>query len=195
MLNYGGHFNNLFILKKLKMNYIKKLNTSLLIGLLFLNFSCTKEEGPLSDIIPSTPIIVSNAIAFRPEPTVGVSKSAVVSPGVVGPIQIVLSIPASSPRTFKSITKVATPGVASYSRIQGTTGLFYITSPIPASGKSATFITSLTEYLAKTPAESPAPAGSIAATNTELARRFYFLVTLDDGTEIVTEPVRVLVFD
>ena len=34
-----------------------------------------------------------------------------------------------------------------------------------------------------------------AAANTELGNRFYFLLTLDDGSTIVTTPVRVLVLD
>ena len=149
--------------------------------------ACKKEEGPLTDVLPPVGVTVSNAMAYRPEPTVSVSKSAVVSPGVVGPIQIILSIPASSKRTIKSITKVAAS--TSYAAIQstGTTG-FYTTAPILGSGTSATFSTTLTEYVAKT-------GQTIPASNTELSRRFYFLVTLDDNSVIVTESVRVLVLD
>jgi hypothetical protein len=168
------------------MNYIiKRISGLLLAAVLFSG--CEKEDGPLSDLKPTVSVTVNNAIAFRPEPTVGVSKSAIVSPGVVGPIQIVLSIPASAKRTITSITKVAAS--TSYAAIQstGTTG-FYTTGPIPGTGTTATFNTTLTEYVAKT-------GQAIPASNTELTRRFYFLVTLDDASVIVTEPVRVLVFD
>jgi hypothetical protein len=158
--------------------------------------SCTKEVGPLSDFKPDNSIIVSNAIAFRPEPTVVVSKSLVVSPGVLGPIQIVLTLGANSTRKIASITKVA--AATSYSQIQGLTNAappfpsFYNTAPIVstinATGKSATFNTTLTEYIAKT-------GQPVAATNSELGRRFYFLITLDDNSEVISEPVRVLVAD
>lgn len=170
------------------MNRFKNLSLSLFLAVLVVNSSCTKEVGPLSDIKPDTPILVNNAIAFRPEPTVTVSKSAIVSAGVVGPIQIILSVPSTSPRTITSITKVAAS--TTYSQIQstGTTG-FYTSAPIAGNGKTATFTTTLTEYLTKT-ATAAAPAS-----NTELARRFYFLVTLDDNSQVITEPVRVLVQD
>jgi hypothetical protein len=168
------------------MNHIiKKISGLMLVAVLFS--ACKKEDGPLSDLKPAASINVKNAIDYRPEPTVGVSKSAVVSPGVVGPIQIVLTLPVSSSRTIASITKVAAS--TSYAAIQstGTTG-FYTTAPIPGSGITATFNTTLTEYVTKT-------GQAIPASNTELTRRFYFLVTLDDGSVIVTEAVRVLVFD
>ncbi len=149
--------------------------------------SCKKETGPLTDIIPAVPVTVSNAMAYRPEPTVSVSKSAVVSPGVVGPIQIVLAIPASSKHTIKSITKVTASTSPASVQSTGTTG-FYTSAPILGSGTTATFNTTLTEYVAKT-------GQAISASNTELTRRFYFLVTLDDNSVIVTEAVRVLVLD
>jgi hypothetical protein len=173
------------------MNYLKRKYFVVFLALLTSLISCTKEEGPLSDVKPTTAVLVSNAIAFRPEPTVSVSRSAVVSPGVLGPIQITLSLDAASPRSIASITKVAAS--TSYAAIQstGATG-FYTTAPIVASGKSVTFTTSLTEYSSKT---GLAITTTVTPSNTELARRFYFLVTLDDNSVIVTEPVRVLVFD
>lgn len=157
----------------------------MLVAVLFS--ACKKEDGPLSDLKPAVSVKVSNAIDYRPEPTVAVSKSVVVSPGVVGPIKIILTVPSTSGRTITSITKVAAS--TSYTAIQstGTTG-FYTTAPIPGSGITATFNTTLTEYVTKT-------GQAITASNTELTRRFYFLVTLDDGSVIVTEPVRVLVLD
>lgn len=168
------------------MNHVIKRISGLMLGVVLLS-SCEKEDGPLSDLKPAVSVTVSNATAYRPEPTVSVSKSVIVSPGVVGPIQIVLTIPATSGRTITSITKVAAS--TSYAAIQstGTTG-FYTTAPIPGSGTTATFNTTLTEYVSKT-------GQAITASNTELTRRFYFLVTLDNGSVIVTEPVRVLVLD
>jgi len=144
--------------------------------------ACKKEQfGKTGDSIPTGPIVVQNAMAFRPDPTVSTSKSA------GGAIQIILAVPAESGRTIKEITKVAAN--TTYTQIQstGTTG-FYTSAPIPVNGLTATFNTTLAEYVVKA-------AGTIPASNTELAKRFYFLLTMDDGSTIVTTSVRVLVLD
>ena len=148
-----------------------------------LSSSCTKKEtvGINAANIPANAITVQNAMAYRPEATVSTSKSG------GGNIQIILSLSAASGHTIKEITKVAAS--TTYTQIQssGSTG-FYNTAPIPANGTTATFNTTLTEYIAKA-------GGSIPASNAELAKKFYFLVTLDDGSTIVTNSVRVLVLD
>lgn len=163
---------------------IKNITVVLLAVVLFS--SCSKETGPLTDLIPGVAITVPNAIAYRPEPTVSFSKSTVVSPGVLGPITIQLSINAASGRTIKEITRVTASTSYTSIRSTGTTG-FYVLTPIAVNSRTATFNTTLTEYMAKT--------GTVTtpATDTELAQRFYFRLTLDDGSVIYPEPVRVLV--
>jgi len=148
--------------------------------LMLTMISCKKQAfNGLSDVRPAVPVTVTNAIDFRPEPTV----SASISGG--GAIQITLAIPASSGRTIKEITKVAAS--TTYTQIQstGTTG-FYTSAPIPVNSTTYTFNTSLTEYVAKGPGTIPSPG-------TELAKRFYFLITLDNGAVVIPESVRVLV--
>jgi len=165
------------------MNQIINKITFLLFPFLFL-VSCTKQKfGPLSDVRPSIPVTVQNAIDYRPEPTVSTSLSG------GGNITITLTIPANSGRTIKEVTKVAAS--TSYTKIQSTsTTGFYTTAPIPGNGTSVTFTTSVTEYFSKNPVSSSNPA---AKANNELAFRFYFMITLDDGSVIIPEPVRVLV--
>jgi hypothetical protein len=164
------------------MNKLIK-NLSYIFLLVFLIASCKKEDfNGLSDLRPTIPVIVTNAIDYRPDPTVSTSKAA------GGNIQIVLSIPASSGRTIKEISKIAAS--TTYSAIQstGTTG-FYTTAPIAVNSTTATFNTSVAEYVTKGPGTVP------TTTDTELAKRFYFLLTLDDGTTIIPQPVRVLYLD
>jgi len=163
-------------------NLVKKISVLFLGSALFV--SCEKEVGPLSDFKPAVPVTVSNAAAFRPDPTVTTSISG------GGAIQIVLNIPANSGRTIKEITKIAAS--TSYAAVQGIgTGIiYYNTAPIAGSGVSVTFTTSLTQYFTIHPVSGANPA---ATANTELARRFYFLITLDNNAVIVSEPVRVLV--
>jgi hypothetical protein len=162
--------------------YIKKIPVVLLSALALAG--CTKQSKtsgpfPLSDVRPAVPVSVQNAMDYRPEPTVSTSISG------GGAIQVILSIPSGSGRTIKEITKVAAS--ISYVQIQstGSTG-FYTSAPIPGTGTTVTFSTSLTEYAAKA-------GGTAPAANTELAKKFYFLVTLDDNSVIVTDAVRVLV--
>ncbi len=149
-------------------------------------FSCSKKDtvGVNTANIPAVPVTVTNAMAYRPEPTVSTSKSG------GGAIQIILAIPAESGRTIKEITKVAAN--TTYTQIQssGSTG-FYNAAPIAASGTTATFNTTITEYIAKAGPITPNPPAS----NAELPKRFYFLLTLDDNSTIVTSSVRVLVLD
>ena len=147
-----------------------------------LMMSCKKEDfNGLSDVRPAVPVTVTNAIDYRPEPTVSTSIAA------GGAIQIVLAIPASSGRTIKEITRIAAS--TTYTKIQGTSGL-YNAAPIPASGTTYTFNTTLAEYVVKGPGVIPTVSTTVG---TELANRFYFMLTLDDGSVLISESVRVLV--
>ncbi len=161
---------------------IKNITGVLLAAVLFTG--CNKEEGPLTDIKPTVPVTVSNAIAYRPEPTV---KTTLATTDSI--ILITLSIPTSTKRTIAAISKVATS--TSYAAIQstGTTG-FYPYGTVTLGGTTATFKTTIREYFLNKPVSGSNPA---AAVNKELANRYYFKITLDDGTVIIPESVRVLV--
>jgi hypothetical protein len=175
--------------------------------------SCKKEDfNGLSDVRPAVPVTVTNAIDYRPEPTV----SASISGG--GNFQIILSIPASSGRTIKEITRIAssttysllqTPlavntvggfitanGTFSYVQLPATAGNltlpggFYSLTPVAVNATTYTFSSSLAQYFATFPVSKNNLA---AAANAELSFRFYFLVTLDNGDVIIPEAVRVIV--
>lgn len=158
-------------------------------GLAFIFFAvtistgCKKQtDGPLMDIRPVVPVIIQNAVDYRPDPTVTTSKAG------GGAIKIILTLGGNSGRTIKEITKIAAS--TSYTAIQstGTTG-FYIAAPIAVNATSYTFNTTVAEYVSKGPGVIP------GFTNSELAKRFYFMLTLDDGSVVVTQPVRVLYLD
>jgi hypothetical protein len=166
----------------------KNIKFLLFLFLTVVMISCKKEDfNGLSDIRPAVPVTVTNAIDFRPEPTVSTSKSG------GGVIQIILSIPASSGRTIKEITRIAAS--TTYTAIQstGTTGFYTTTTPfapIAVNATTFTFNTTLADYVVKGPGVIPTVSTTVG---TELAKRFYFLITLDDGTTIIPESVRVLV--
>ena len=162
----------------------KNLKFLSFIFLTVIMISCKKDAfNGLSDVRPAVPVTVTNAIDFRPEPTVSTSISA------GGAIQITLSIPASSGRTIKEITKIAVSTTFTQIQSTGTTG-FYTSAPIPVNSTTYTFNTTLAEYVVKGPGVIPIVSTTVG---TELAKRFYFLITLDDGSVIIAEPVRVLV--
>lgn len=75
-----------------------------------------------------------------------------------------------------------------YATVKTTTGL-YNTAPIAGSGTSVTFTTSIAEFTTKT--GIAVPTGGTATSF--LSRYFYFLITLDNGEEIIPVPVRVYV--
>lgn len=155
----------------------------LIIGAMIIN-SCSKQDlDPLLDNRPDVPISITNATEFRPDPTISTSLVA------GGNIAITLSIPASSGRTIKEITRIAAS--TSYTKIQsgGSTG-YYENAPIAVNGTTYTYNTTVSDYFVRFPVSTSNPA---AKANTELALRFYFLVTLDDNTQLVTMPVRILV--
>jgi len=160
----------------------KNMKFLLFLFLTVTMISCKKEDfNGLSDVRPAVPVTVTNAIDFRPEPTVSTSI------GAGGAIKIILAIPASTGRTIKEITRIAIS--TTYTKIQGTTGLWN-SAPVPVNATTYTFNSSLTEYTAKGGGAIP-PVSTTAGT--ELTNRFYFMLTLDDGSVLISEPVRVLV--
>jgi hypothetical protein len=147
---------------------------------------CTKQHGfgpNYSAYNPAAaPIIVTNAVDYRPDPTVTTSLSGDSS------ITITLSLTGTSGRSLKEITEVI--GSSSYAAIQSATAKFYNSAPIAATNNSVTFKTSIAEYFQHYPVTQANP---VAKANVELANRFYFRITLDDGSIVYPTPVRVLV--
>lgn len=166
-------------------------NTFLTILLLALlaggSFSC-KDDLVYSDLVrdnrPAIPVTFPGATTYGFNPFITSSIAA------GGNIQFTLSIPSTSGRTIKEITKIVggATGINVATLNAATTTTAYNTAPIAGSGTTAVFTTTLAAFKAKYPTVSTVPATQ-ANTFTEI--QFLFLVTLDDGTQIVPEPVRV----
>jgi hypothetical protein len=131
---------------------------------------------------PAAPITVTNAVDYRPDPTVSTSLSGDSS------ITITVALTGNSGKTMTQITNVI--GATSYAAIQTATSKWYNLAPIAATNNSATFKTSIAEYYSHYPVSSANPAPKA---NTELSNRFYFSITLGDGSVVYPTPVRVLV--
>ena len=147
---------------------------------------CSKQSGlgpNYSDYNPpAAPITVTNAVDYRPDPTVTTSLSGDSS------ITITVALTGNSGKTMTQITNVI--GATSYAPIQNASSKWYNAAPITATNNTATFKTSIAEYFKNYPVSSANPK---ATANVELSNRFYFSITLSDGSVVYPTPVRVLV--
>lgn len=172
---------------------------AVVLALFFTACTKTKDFNGLSDNKPAVPVTVSNATDFRPGPAVRASLSG------GGKIRIDFSIPASSGRTIKEITQIAVS--SSYAAVQNATPpkTGYTTwaynnsvSASPGMGTNvplpgATFSTTLAAYSAYY--KALISTNLVIKTNTELPAPFYFIITLDNGAQLLPQPVKVLVVD
>ncbi|RCR71651.1 hypothetical protein [Larkinella punicea] len=149
----------------------------------FAGISC-KDDYVYSDLVkdnrPAVPVTYTGATTYGFDPYYETSVAA------GGAIKITLSIPSSSGRTIKEISKIAAGATSINVGTLNTAGN-YTAAPIAGSGTTVEFTTTVAEFATKRPAVPTAP---LALPNfREIA--FVFLVTLDDGTEIKAVPVRV----
>jgi hypothetical protein len=165
---------------------MKRSIITICFSVLVILSSCKKDAyNWLSSSHPDIPVTVANNyIYFNGIPNVQTSLSG------GGNISIILEIPASSGRTIKEITKVALgTSTQNYAVVQNSTAA-YNAAPIPGSGTTVTFNTTLTEFAAKS---GTAPVTTGGTATSFISRYFYFLITLDNGQQLIPVPVRVYV--
>ncbi len=159
-------------------------------------FGCTKDYGPsLQDAISATPVTVQNQKYFERLPYVETSIAG------GGSIEVVLAIPESSPRTIKEITRItlhaltaAVPaGTPAFNAatIQNPASYYnYITAPIAGSGKTVSFKTSISEFLAKRKITTYPKNTNVLANVPNQDMQMFFLVTLDDNSTVIPVETR-----
>lgn len=156
----------------------------LLATLAVANFAC-KDDLIYSELVrdnrPAVPVTFPNAQTFGGNPWIDVSVAG------GGAIKFDLSIPAGSGRTIKEITTVAGGATGINVGSLNSVAAKINTAPIPGSGTTASFTTTLAAFRTKFPAVNVTPATNPLSPR-EIA--FIFLVTLDDNTQIVTQQVR-----
>ena len=151
---------------------------------MFIFSGCKKDDfNFLSTSYPDVPVTVTNLFGmYNGVPTVSTSLAG------GGAITITLSIPAGTGRTLKEISRVAVASTPNnYKVVEVTTGLY--NTALAATGTSFTFTTSLAEFTTKT-GISVTTGGTATSF---LSRYFYFLITLDNGQQLIPVPVRVYV--
>ena len=178
-------------------------------------FSCKKEYdglGPLQDSVTDIPITVPNQEFFERFPivTASVSRADPDPSGGSGPFTIVLQIPADKGK-IKEITKVAT-GIAGLNNLQSTDSQLAFNYDVaagrlvPISGNGSnqiTFTSNLTRYTAYRTRVGVTAAGlaAVVSPNSSFTPQnpnqlpYYFLLTLEDGRQLVSTAIRVRVVD
>lgn len=148
--------------------------------------SCEKEDfGTFnSDNRPEVPVTFPGTTThgFNPYITKSVAGDGI--------IEFSLSIPESSGRTIREITRVAAGGTGVNAgslnplSATGSPQANYIEGPISGNGTSVKFTTSLSEFSSKSAANA-----KLVAAGSEIA--FMFLITLDNGDTLIPVQARV----
>jgi hypothetical protein len=191
----------------------------ILLLVLAVSFAGCKKDygnhlGPLQDSVAAIPVTVTNQVYFERFPVI---TTTVTGTGATsnGTFSIVLSIPADKGK-IKEITKVAT-GNSGVEYLQSNLYPNYLTTPVTGTGTNTITFTSdlaavrsyasrlnttfptLLASATRTPAfaftgTSMGGAGTLTPnTNPQTPNqlRFFFLLTLEDGTQIITTEVDV----
>jgi hypothetical protein len=151
--------------------------------MIFAFFSCESDYGPFNrDNRPDVPLLFTNATTYGFDPYIEVSESG------DGQIEFVMEIPEETGRTISQISGVAAGSTAINPGTLKSNDEDYIDAPVSGEGNTVTFRTSLAEFKVKRPAVTiTIPKDGFA----EIA--FIFLVTLDNGDEIISQRSRVRV--
>lgn len=139
--------------------------------------SCEEDFGTFNkDNRPEVPVMFANATTFGHDPYVEVTQGET--------IEFVLEIPENSGRTITEIRKVAAGGTAiNIATLNNAAS--YIEAPIPGSGNSVVFTTTLEEFREKRPTTTvTVPESGFV----EIA--FLFEVILDNNESIVSMRAR-----
>ncbi|MBO0936967.1 hypothetical protein J2I47_10465 [Fibrella sp. HMF5335] len=109
-----------------------------------------------------------------------------------GKIEITMTLPSTSPRAFTEITQVgASTTNATINQSTFKTAANTFATKIAASGKTATFSTTVDNYLAFKKLKTLPANTALGATYADI--QLFFVLTLDDGTTVVPIETRVRV--
>ncbi len=173
-------------------------------ALIVISFSCNDDfkDDIVKDNIPDTPIVFTGAFTtgFNPYYTVAVGTPA----NTTTPIVITMTIPATSPRSFKSLDRMIAGSTSiTAGQAAGTTPASYNPANVVVNGKTLTINTTMAEYNSKvtgagnqipaTIGTSFVPASPPTFNVNYNERAFMFVVRLDDDTTIIPEQVRIRV--
>lgn len=164
------------------MKYYINIFAGLLLAL--ITISCDDEfEGEIvRDNLPEIPVVFEGAttVGFNPYYTVSHAGNN---------FSITLTVPEDSPLQIREVTNVVA-GTTAINVASLANAKQYLTAPVAVNGYSYTLSTSITEFNAK------AISGAVAAppaAGVLTERAFMFLLTMEDGSQIVPVQCRIRV--
>lgn len=162
---------------------MRKLLTIMVASLVTVFVSCDKDYNEFySDNRPEIPVTYKEATSHGFNPYIEVPVST-------DDFTFTLTIPENSGRKIKEISKVL--GGSTDINAGGVRSGEYVSAPVAGNGTSAVFSTSIAEFRSKSAANEKLVADFIDSSVDKLEIAFMFLVTLDDGQEIIPVQARV----
>jgi len=169
-------------------------NLFLLLGLLAAGTACDDqfEDDLVRDNRPEVPVTFPGAttVGFNPYYTASLKDTAAVTTGTGPVLTIQMSIPENSGRNIQEITKIVVGGTAINAGSVSNPRVAAYAGPVPVGGTSATYTTDVRNFYLR--------AGRLSAAERQTVqgggyaeRALMFLVTLDDGSQIVPVQLRV----
>lgn len=163
---------------------MKKNLIYLVVAVMTFLVSCDKDYNEFySDNRPDVPVTYEGAITegFNPY---------IIVPLATNTFQLTLTIPENSGRKIKEISKVS--GGSTAINAGGVRAATYINAPIAGSNNKVVFKTSVAEFRSKSAAnENLIKAFEASSTLKTQEIAFMFLVTLDNGQEIIPVQARI----
>ncbi|CAA9232896.1 MAG: hypothetical protein AVDCRST_MAG56-1005 [uncultured Cytophagales bacterium] len=169
-------------------------NLFLLLGLLAAGTACDDqfEDDLVRDNRPEVPVTFPGAmsVGFNPYYTASLKDTAEVTTGAAPTITIQMSIPENSGRSIQEISKIVVGGTAINAGTVSNPRIAAYAGPLPVVGTSATFTTPVRNFYLRAGRLSAADRQALGSVG-YVERALMFLITLDDGSQIVPVQLRV----
>jgi hypothetical protein len=176
---------------------MKRIFNSLLLILSAAVLSQCAQDGeydhPINkNVYPDVPVTFTGATTMGANPYYVVAYQA-----GAGTFEINISIPEDSEVNIQEITSFSagTTALTPGNLVAGTnsgTAAKYNAAPIVVNGKTATITSDIPTFNSKFPATGAARIGATLATGTTYTERaFMFLLTMSDGSQVISQQVRI----
>jgi hypothetical protein len=166
-------------------------NLFLLLCLAAGSFACSDEfeDDLVKDNRPEVPVTFPGATTygFNPYYSASLKDTATTAPTLT----IQMSIPENSARNIQEISKVIVGTTAINAGNLTTASRPSYADPIPVGGKSVTFTTPVRNFYLRAGKLTAPELVTIKGPNAYVERALLFLVTLDDGSQVIPVQVRV----
>jgi hypothetical protein len=169
-------------------------NLFLLLSLLVAGTACDDEfeDDLVRDNRPEVPVTFPGAATygFNPYYTASLKDTAAVITGAAPLLTVQMSVPENTGRSIQEISKIVVGGTAINAGSLSNRNVVAYAGPVPVGGTSATYTTEVRNFYIRSGRLSDAERQTIRGGG-YIERALMFLVTLDDGSQIIPVQLRV----